>query len=88
VNKEFTNYWKEVYGDNLISISDKGEITYKDENGDKKTITRENAMREYAGAAATKEMSKKLEALPKAIDKALARNQKSGVALSNFFNDE
>lgn len=98
---DYTKYWEDQYGGS-VKISGNGEITYKDEEGKEQVIEADQAREEYSSAKATEELTKKLEALPKAlsgVDQTLRelgngakytakQAENSEKALNHLYNDE
>lgn len=97
----YAKYWKDQYGD-TVDIGANGKVTYKDEEGKEQVIEADQAREEYSSAKATEELTKKLEALPKAlsgVDQTLRefgngakytakQAENSEKALNHLYNDE
>lgn len=98
---DYVKYWKDQYGD-TVDIGANGKVTYKNEEGNEQVIEADQAREEYSSAKATEELTKKLEALPKAlsgVDQTLRKlgngakyaadkAENSEKALNHLYNDE
>ena len=98
---DYAKYWKDQYGD-TVDIGANGKVTYKDKEGNEQVIEADQAREEYSSAKATEELTKKLEALPKAlsgVDQTLRKlgngakyaadkAENSEKALNHLYNDE
>ena len=85
---EYKEKVKEYYSEfgEDVNVDKKGNVTYKDEEGNEVKLTKDQAEAQLAAADAADEMKKKLELLPKALSKA--ETQLGSKALSKAYDDK
>ena len=86
---DYLEYWEGIYGEGNVKIGAHGKVKVKNDKGKfKEAVSAEEAVASYAAAEAAEDMAKKMEFLPKALEKAGKGVLGLNKAINSAFKDD